>query len=105
MAKAEHDVIEAKRDMAAVLLKAQNLYAPFDGRISAPHYRENANVNIEDSRAIATVVLLDPIFVRAPVPMDRVLYRLGSGREEDIHASISVNLKPLTGANTRTQGA
>ena len=93
MAKADHDVIEAKRDMAAVLLKAQNLYAPFDGQISAPRYRENANVNIEDSRAIATVVLLDPIFVRAPVPMDRVLYRLGSGREEDIHASISVNLK------------
>lgn len=94
MARVDHAAMEVRRDMAAVLLEAQKLYAPFDGVISAPNYRENANVSIEDSREIATIVQLDPIHVRAPASLDRVLYRVLSGTAdpEDI-ADITVKLE------------
>lgn len=75
-------VLEVQRDMAAAILAAQKLYAPFDGQISAPNYRENANVNIDDSREIATIVQLDPIHVRAHASLERVLARMQAGESE-----------------------
>lgn len=94
MAVAEHRALKVKRDMAAAILQVQKLHAPFDGQMSAPRYRENANVNIEHSREVATIVQLDPIHVRAPVPLKRVLFRLQSGRSQtEIAAAITVTLE------------
>ncbi|WP_068119483.1 hypothetical protein [Tropicimonas marinistellae] len=79
--------------MAAEMLPAQKLFAPFDGQISAPRYRENANVNIDDSREIATPVQLNPIHIRAPVPLQRVVSRMREGEKDaDVGARISVDL-------------
>ena len=85
--------LQVRRDMAAALLAAQKLYAPFNGQMSAPNFRENANVSINRDREIATLVQFDPIHVRAPVPLERVMARLLSGQSEvAIHASIKVGL-------------
>lgn len=93
MAEADHRAVEVQRDMAAAVLDVQKLYAPFDGQMSAPRYRENANVNVEDSREVATIVQLDPIHVRAPVPLERVLFRMKEGRSEaEVAAAITVKL-------------
>ena len=93
LAETDHRALEVQRDMADAILNSQKLYAPFDGQISAPQYRENANVNIDDSREIATIVQLDPIHVRAPVPLERYLMRALSGaNEEELARSISVVL-------------
>ncbi len=92
-AAADHQALKVRRDMAEQILMVQKLYAPFDGQMSAPRYRENANVNIEHSREIATIVQLDPVHVRAPVPIERVLYRLQAARSEaEVAAAITVKL-------------
>lgn len=104
-AEAAYQTLAVQRDMARIILDAQKLYAPFDGQISAPRYRENANVNIEDSREIATIVQLDPIHVRAPVTLERVLVRMQSGEaEEDIKNSISVELSLPDGSAYEHRG-
>ncbi len=92
-AQASAQTLRVQSDMAASLLAAQKLYAPFSGQMSSPNYRENANVNINRGREVATLVQLDPIHVRAPVPLERVMARLLSGQSEvAIHASIKVGL-------------
>ncbi len=93
-AQASAQTLRVQSDMAASLLAAQKLYAPFSGQMTSPNYRENANVNINRGREVATLVQLDPIHVRAPVPIDRVMERVLSGEDETaIHASITVRLE------------
>ena len=80
-AQASAQTLRVQSDMAASLLAAQKLYAPFSGQMTSPNYRENANVNINRGREVATLVQLDPIHVRAPVPIDRVMERVLSGED------------------------
>jgi RND family efflux transporter MFP subunit len=67
---------------ADLILKFQKLYAPFDGQMSAPRYRENANVDIDQGSEIATIVQLDPIHVRFSVPYARLAARMQAGESE-----------------------
>jgi multidrug efflux pump subunit AcrA (membrane-fusion protein) len=62
---------------AKALLEFQTIYAPFDGLMSAPRYRDNANVDITDGTEIGILVQLDPIHVLAREPFtDNALDRL-----------------------------
>jgi RND family efflux transporter MFP subunit len=73
-AEADLAIANVKLEMAKAVLAAQKIYAPFDGRITASNFRENAYVN--RTREIATVVQLDPINVRATISAERLVSRL-----------------------------
>ena len=79
LAKAELETTKVQLEMASAILGAQKIHAPFDGRISAPLYRENAYVDLAEGTEIATIVSLDPIHVRAPVSIESILTRLRAG--------------------------
>jgi RND family efflux transporter MFP subunit len=82
--KAQLDVAEAKRDVAAanhasaatqvemreIIIREFSLYAPFDGIISEPFVNEGAYITKEarDASRLATVTQLDPIHVVTEVP-------------------------------------
>lgn len=83
IAKADHRSAEVKLNMAKAILSVQKLYAPFDGQISAPRYRENANVDITKGTEIATLVQLDPIHVRFSVPYKRIFARMVAGETDE----------------------
>lgn len=94
IAQADQRAAEVELEMARSILDAQKLYAPFDGQMSAPRYRENANVDISDGTEIATLVQLDPIHVLFSVPYERVLIRMQSDKtDEEVAASIKVVLE------------
>ena len=71
--------MQAKRNLPKGILDVQKLFAPFDGQITAPRHPENTNVLPVPRSEIATIVQLDPIYVRAPQAVKRVLHRLLSG--------------------------
>lgn len=79
LAEADFRIVEVQRDMTKGILEVQKLYAPFDGQISAPRYPENTNIIPIPGAEIATIVQLDPIHVRAPQVIERVMNRLLSG--------------------------
>jgi RND family efflux transporter MFP subunit len=94
IAQADQRATEVELEMARSILEAQKLYAPFNGQMSAPRYRENANVDISDGAEIATLVQLDPIHVLFSVPYERVLIRMQSEMtDEEVAASIKVVLE------------
>jgi RND family efflux transporter MFP subunit len=94
IAQADQRATEVELEMARSILEAQKLYAPFNGQMSAPRYRENANVDISDGAEIATLVQLDPIHVLFSVPYERVLIRMQSEMtDEEVAASVEVVLE------------
>ena len=94
MAKADLRKAEIKLEKSRSILDDQTLYAPFDGQLSAPRYRENANVGIGVGGEIATIVQLDPIHVLFSVPYERVLVRMQSDESDaEVKASITVVLE------------
>jgi RND family efflux transporter MFP subunit len=99
LVEADYQVLKVKHDIADGILTAQKLYAPFDGQISAPRYAENTNIIAVPGAEIATIIQLDPIHIRAPQPLERVLDRLLSGEaSSEIASKISVKLKFPNGA-------
>lgn len=79
LAKADLKFAEVQLKKATAILGAQKIYAPFDGLISVPLYRENAYVDLTEGTEIATIVQLDPIYVLAPISVKRLLTRLKAG--------------------------
>jgi RND family efflux transporter MFP subunit len=81
---AQADVREAKILLAKArtILKVQEIYAPFDGQVSAPLYRDNANVDPARDTEIATLVQLDPINVRAEAKYQRAQIRVKDGQTD-----------------------
>ena len=75
-AKAALKIAEVELKIATEILKAQKIYAPIDGRMTQPRYRENAYVDLTTGTEIATIVQLDPINVRVQVSVERLLTRL-----------------------------
>jgi RND family efflux transporter MFP subunit len=69
-------------EMAELILSAQKLYAPFDGQMTAPRYRDNANVDVAEGHEIATLIQLDPIHVRIEGKYERLFDRLSAGQSE-----------------------
>ena len=81
LARADVRDAELRVKKAKGLLEVQTIYAPFDGLMSAPRYRDNANVDITDGTEIGILVQLDPIHVLAREPFtDSTLDRL-QGKE------------------------
>lgn len=76
MAKAALKIADVELKITTEILKAQQIYAPIDGRMTAPRYRENSYVDLTTGTEIATIVQLDPINVRVQVSMERLLMRL-----------------------------
>lgn len=75
-AKAALKIAEVELKIATEILNAQKIYAPIDGLMTQPRYRENAYVDLPTGTEIATIVQLDPINVRVQVSMERLLTRL-----------------------------
>jgi RND family efflux transporter MFP subunit len=96
---------DVQLEMANAVLNAQKIYAPFDGRITEPLYRENAYVDLREGTEIATVIQLDPINVRASVSVQRVLNRLRAGEFEPGFAKlIRIELKLSDGLIYKHKG-
>ena len=79
-AEAEKAAIQLK--MADMILSVQELHAPFDGQMTAPRYRENANVDVKDGHEIATLIQLDPVHVRIQGNYERLFAQLSGGQSE-----------------------
>lgn len=94
LARADAREAELKLKTAEGLLQIQTIYAPFDGQMSAPRYRDNANVDITDGTEIGILVQLDPIHVLAREPLtDSTLNRVqGDESFEDLVEQYSARL-------------
>jgi RND family efflux transporter MFP subunit len=94
LARADVRDAELKLKKAEGLLQVQTIYAPFDGLMSAPRYRDNANVDISDGTEIGILVQLDPIHVLAREPLiESTLDRLqGNKSVEDLIEKFSARL-------------
>ena len=95
-AMAEHAVKIAELEVQVVKsrLAAQRVYAPADGIISAPALARGTNFNLVESSAVARLVVLDPIHVRAPVQMEQVLDRL-EHEEFDASRTLDISIEIL----------
>ena len=78
--EAEKAAIQLK--MAKLILSVQKLHAPFDGQMTAPRYRENANVDVKEGHEIATLIQLDPVHIRMEGNYERLFTRLSAGQSE-----------------------
>jgi membrane fusion protein (multidrug efflux system) len=78
--EAEKAAIQLKK--AELILSVQEMHAPFDGQMTAPRYRENANVDVAEGHEIATLIQLDPIHVRIEGKYERLFDRLSAGQSE-----------------------
>lgn len=78
--EAEKAAIQLK--MAELILSVQELHAPFDGQMTAPRYRENANVDVKEGHEIATLIQLDPVHIRIEGNYERLFARLSAGQSE-----------------------
>jgi RND family efflux transporter MFP subunit len=94
LARADLRDAELKLQKAEGLLQVQTIYAPFDGLMSAPRYRDNANVDITDGTEIGILVQLDPIHVLARESLtNSTLDRLqGDESVEDLVEQFSARL-------------
>ena len=92
-------------EKAKMLLQVQQIIAPFDGQVSAPLYRDNANVNTLEDTEIATLVQLDPIHVRVSGSYDRLLERISQGMSEaEVLDSITLTLELPDGSDYPHEG-
>lgn len=82
LAEANAKEAEILLEKAKTILKVQKIYAPFDGQVSAPLFRDNANVNSAEDSEIATLVQLDPIHVRVQGTHEKLQSRVSEGRTE-----------------------
>ncbi|SLN70101.1 Solvent efflux pump periplasmic linker SrpA precursor [Roseovarius albus] len=64
---------------AEVRLSLHQLTAPSDGVISAPQMYEGSNFIVSESHSIARISQLDPINIRARIPVAKVLARIRDG--------------------------
>jgi membrane fusion protein (multidrug efflux system) len=72
IAAANVQIAKVNVDRAKLVVKEQKLFAPFDGQMSAPRFRNNANVEVVMGSEIATLVQMDPIHVRFSLPYNFV---------------------------------
>ena len=91
LAEANAKEAEILLEKAKTILKVQKIYAPFDGQVSAPLFRDNANVNSAEDSEIATLVQLDPIHVRVQGTHEKLQSRVSEGRTEaDVRGLITL---------------
>ena len=77
--------VETKRlnaEKAKAISDLQLIHAPFDGQMSAPRFRDNANV-VADSPEIGTLYQLDPIHVRVEGTYEKHQERILAGESHD----------------------
>ena len=88
--------VETKRlnaEKAKAISDLQLIHAPFDGQMSAPRFRDNANV-IADSPEIGTLYQLDPIHVRVEGTYERHQERILAGEtHESVMGSLTLVLE------------
>ncbi|MEP1425888.1 MAG: efflux RND transporter periplasmic adaptor subunit [Tateyamaria sp.] len=100
IAKADAEEKEILLEKAKILLQVQEIFAPFDGQVSTPLYRDNANVNTLEDTEIATLVQLDPIHVRVSGSYNRLLERFSQGMSEaEVLGSITLTLELPDGSD------
>jgi RND family efflux transporter MFP subunit len=94
IAESEADKAAIQLEMAELILSAQKLHAPFDGQMTVPRYRENANVDVKEGHEIATLIQLHPIHVRIEGKYERLFDRLSAGQSEaDVLGRITLELE------------
>ncbi|WP_425044338.1 efflux RND transporter periplasmic adaptor subunit [Primorskyibacter sp. S87] len=77
--------VETKRlnaEKAKAISDLQLIHAPFDGQMSAPRFRDNANV-VADSPEIGTLYQLDPIHIRVEGTYEKHQQRILEGETHD----------------------
>ena len=77
--------VETKRlqaEKAKAISDLQLIYAPFDGQMSAPKFRDNANV-VAESPEIGTLYQLDPIHVRVEGTYEKHQERILAGESHE----------------------
>jgi RND family efflux transporter MFP subunit len=104
---AQADLREAEilLSKAKTILEVQEIYAPFDGQVSAPLYRDNANVDPARDTEIATLVQLDPINVRVEAKYRRVQIRVEDGETDaEVLKQLTLTLELPDGTTYPHQG-
>ncbi|SFK89906.1 efflux RND transporter periplasmic adaptor subunit [Shimia haliotis] len=80
--EAHVEITDLNAQKAKALSDLQLIYAPFDGQMSAPRFRDNANV-VAESPEIGTLYQLDPIHVRVEGTFERHEARILAGETHD----------------------
>lgn len=78
IAEASVETKKLNAEKAKAISDLQLIYAPFDGQMSAPRFRDNANV-VADSPELGTLYQLDPIHVRVQGTYERHQERIAKG--------------------------
>jgi RND family efflux transporter MFP subunit len=101
--EAEKAAIQLK--MAELILSVQELRAPFGGQMTAPRYRENANVDVKEGHEIATLIQLDPVHIRIQGNYERLFAQLSAGESEaDLLGRITLVLELPNGTRYSDTG-
>jgi RND family efflux transporter MFP subunit len=99
--------VETKRlnaEKAKAISDLQLIHAPFDGQMSAPRFRDNANV-VADSPEIGTLYQLDPIHVRVAGTYEKHQERILAGEShESVMRSLTLVLELPEGGEFPHQG-
>jgi RND family efflux transporter MFP subunit len=98
-AEAQVEITDLNAQKKKALSDLQLIYAPFDGQMSAPRFRDNANV-VAESPEIGTLYQLDPIHVRVEGTFDRHEARILAGDTHDSVKDSLVLVLELPGGNT-----
>ena len=98
-AEARVEITDLDAQRAKALSDLQLIHAPFDGQMSAPRFRDNANV-IAESPEIGTLYQLDPIYVRVEGTYERHQERILAGEtQDDVMESLTLTLELPGGAD------
>ena len=105
VAEANVESAELLAAKAKAISDLQKIYAPFDGQLSAPLFRDNANVNVAEDTEIATIFQLDPVHVRVEGNYERLQTRVSAGQTEDeVLDSLTLVLELPDGSKYPHQG-
>lgn len=105
IAETEAEKATIQLQMAELILSVQELRAPFDGQMTAPRYRENANVDVKDGHEIATLIQLDPVHIRIQGNYERLFAQLSAGESEaDLLGRITLVLELPNGTRYSDTG-
>lgn len=103
-AEARVEIADLDAQKAKALSDLQLIHAPFDGQMSAPRFRDNANV-VAESPEIGTLYQLNPIHVRIEGTYERHEERILAGEtQESVMEGLTIVLELPGGAEFPHKG-
>ncbi len=104
IAEATVETKKLNAEKAKAISDLQLIHAPFDGQMSAPRFRDNANV-VAESPEIGTLFQLDPIHVRVEGTYERHQELILAGEtQESVMEGLILTLELPGGAEFPHQG-